>query len=700
MEKLIKPLRIVIIFITLVSVLSIYVVSLYDLQINRGDEFREMSKNNINSKTTVVASRGNIYDRNGKLLVGNKVINNVSINWSVLSASGKANEVILNLVRASESHGVSYIDSLPVSAGSPFEFTDMDETQIKYMDAYKEYHNLDSDISAVELMAHLRNTYRVDPSYSAADARSIVGIRFELEMRYAKPNLSPYVFAEDVNTNFVAVIGEKNYPGIEIEEFSMREYHTTYAAHILGTTGQISSDEVDRYVNELGYPNDAYVGKSGAEKYFEEYLHGTNGTQITTTNSDGAVIGVTTEKATDPGNDVYLSIDIGLQAVAETSLQNQMTAINSSRSSSQQKALKGAAVAMNVKTGQLLAMASLPSYNLDTYYEDYGRLSEDKLKPLLNRATSEIYSPGSIFKMTTAMAALCETNVTEHTTVNCTGTYTLGGTTFGCTATHGIIDLRKSIAQSCNYYYYTMASYMNNSTLAQYASMFGLGEATGIETGEATGIMDSKAYRQSAYDADPEGFTDRNAFGEDSVNHSTGEVLWYDGMTTNAAIGQGESRFTPLQMASYVSTIANRGVRNSATILNRIETYDGSATVLNQEPKVLNTIDVPGEYWDAIQQGMRGVTESGTGRTSVLHGYEIPLAAKTGTAQTSKTEDTNTSVFVCYAPYDDPEIALSVVIENGGAGSKSIQVAYELLQAYFSSDEINMAVVAENTLLG
>lgn len=697
MEKLIKPVRMFILFVILAGVLSIYVISMYDLQINHGDDYREMSQNNINTRSKVVASRGSIYDRNGILLVGNKVINNVIIKWSVLSARGNANGVILELVRAAENNNVAYNDSLPISSDSPFEYTEMTNTQTEYLDAYKEYHELDDNISSVELMAFLRNTYRMDPSYSADDARSIVGIRFELEMRYAKVSLPEYIFAEDVDSSFIAVIGEKDFPGIEVEESSVREYYTSYASHILGTIGKINDDEKVTYVDELGYPNNAYVGKSGVEKVFEAYLHGTDGSHITTTNSGGTVVGVTTEKAAEPGDDVYLSVDIDLQAVAETALQNRMTEINSGRTSSEKKAHKGAAVVMDVKSGEVLAMASMPTYNLSTYYDDYESLAKDKLKPLLNRATSEIYSPGSTFKMVTALAALSETNVTEYTPVDCKGVFKLGDGEFGCTGNHGAMDTRSSITKSCNFYYYTMATYMNSDILEQYASMFGLGESTGIELGESIGIMDGKTYRQSVYDDDPEAYV--SAF-DGGANEETGQINWYGGMTLNASIGQGESRFTPLQIASYVSAIANRGTRYRATVMNRIETYNRSETILSPEPEVMSAIDAPGEYWDAIQEGMRGVAETGTASTTDLHNYEIKVAAKTGTAQTNKTEDTNTSVFVCYAPYDDPQIAIAVVIENGGYGTESVPVAYEILKQYFSSNSIDMGIPEEDTLLG
>lgn len=697
MEKLIKPVRIFVVFAILSAVLSIYVISMYDLQINQGEEYLEMSQNNINTPTTVVASRGSIYDRNGIMLVGNKVVNNVTLKWSVMSATGNSGAIILDLVRSAEKNNVEYIDSLPITGDAPFEYTEMTATEEKYLDKYKEYRGLDADISAVELMAFLRKTYKIDPSYNAADARSIVGIRYELDMRYAEYSLPEYIFAEDVDTNFIAVIGEKNFPGVVVEESSVREYYTSYAAHMLGTIGKINGDEKALYVEEFGYPNDAFVGKSGVEKFFETYLHGTNGTEITTTNTSGTVIGVTTQEAAEPGDDVYLSIDIDLQAVAETALQKEMTDINSTRGSREKRAEKGAAVAIDVKTGEVLAMASIPTYNLSTYYDDFDSLSEDKLKPLLNRATSEIYSPGSTFKMVTAMAALSEGKVTEYAPVGCTGSYKLGDSTFGCTRSHGPMDTRSSITKSCNFYYYTMASRMDIDVLERYAEMFGLSQSTGIELGESLGIMDGRKYRQRLYDEDPEAYVSRN---ETGANEETGLINWYGGMSLNAAIGQGDSRFTPLQIASYVSTIANRGIRNKLTILNRIETYDGSKTVKSLETEVLSTVEAPDEYWNAIQEGMRGVTETGTASGSKLHNYEIKVAAKTGTAQTAKTEDTNTSVFVCYAPYDDPQIAIAVVIENGGAGTRSISVAYEMLKEYFASENIDMGVSEENTLLG
>lgn len=694
MEKLIKPIRIFLIFAVMSCLLIIYVVSLYDLQINQGDEFRAISQNNIVTRTAVEGSRGSIYDRNGKLLVGNTVINNITINWSVLSGSDNPNNVLLRLVRAAQERQVEYTDSLPVTADSPFKYENLTSTKSEYLDAYKEYYSLDENISAVELMAHLRTTYNVDPTYSAEDARCIVGIRYELDMRYAKKNLQSYIFAQDVDIDFIALIGEQQFPGIEVTESSGRAYYTTHASHILGTIGLLTSEDVATYVEQLGYPNDAYVGKSGVENYFESFLHGTNGTELTTTNSDGAVIGVSTETEAQPGDNVFLSIDIDLQAAAEISLQNKMTAINSTRKSNQKKATGAAAVVMSVDTGEVLTMASLPDYNIATFAQDYQNLAEDETKPLLNRATSETYAPGSTFKMVTAMAAMNEGYATPYTNVQCTGLFTLGGQTWRCMSTHGSQDIRSSITNSCNYYYYTMATYLNNSELiGKYAAMFGLGEPTGIELNEALGTMDTASYRQALYDANPDTF-----FGDVS---SDGKVVWYQGQTLNIAIGQGDSKFTPLQMASYVSTVANRGVRYSASLLNRIESYDGSETVKVHETQVASTMDnIPADYWDAIIQGMKGVTETGTGKSSVLHGYSVDLASKTGTAQTSSTDDSDTSLFVCYAPYDNPEIAIAVIIENGGSGGNSIQVAKDILDSYFSEDVEIGIITGENTLIG
>jgi len=693
MEKIVKPLRITIIFVLLALILTVYVIALYDIQIVQGEDYLEISQNNVTTSTTVEASRGDIYDRNGELLVSNKAINNITFNWTAMSMTGDANGIILALIRGAEAREIAYQDSLPITSDSPFTYTEMTETQEMRLKAYLTYNKLDEDTSAVEFMAYLRSTYKVDASYGGADARAIVGVRYELSLRYAIPSLPAYVFAEDVGTDFIAFVGENGLTGVEVTESSTRQYHTKYAAQILGTIGLMDEEETEKYAD---YPMNAYVGKSGIELLYESELHGTNGTQVTTVNADGAVVGVSTSKEAQPGNNVYLTLDIKMQEVAETALNNKINEINAGRSSGQNKATGGAVVVMDIQTGGVLTMASAPTYDLSTYSEEIASLSEDSNKPLLNRTIQQTYSPGSTFKMCTALTALSIGEINTVTTVSCTGLYHIGDYTYKCMGTHGAQNVVGALAYSCNYFFYDMANHLGSVTqLENIAAQLGLGQSTGIELYEEKGVMDGVTYRKALKASDPEYFAEvyGETYGEDEVN-------WYDGYTLNAAIGQGDSRFTPLQLAGYLCTIANNGTRLSATILEDIKTYDDSQVLYEQTTEVLNEVDAPDDYFTAIKQGMYESTQYGTSSSNIIKIDGVRLASKTGTAQTTAGDkDTDNSLFVCFAPYDDPQIAIVVVIEYGAAGSNSISVANDILDYYFTKGEVDDSVAGENTML-
>lgn len=685
MEKLVKPIRITIIFILLASVLSVYLVALYDIQIVKGEDYLEISQNNISTSSTVEASRGSIYDRNGELLVTNQAINNITFNWSTMLVSGDPNGTILTLIQGADARRVAYQDSLPITEDSPFEYTKMTDTQESQLSNYRTYYKLDEDTSAVELMAHLRNTYHVDASYSAADARLIVGVRYELDLRYAMPSMPAYVFAEDVDTSFIAFIGENGLTGVEVTKSSVRQYKTKYASQVLGTIGLMDETETVKYSD---YPMDAYVGKSGIELLYESELHGTNGTKVTTTNDNGAVVGETTTKDAQPGNNIYLTLDIKMQEVAETALNSKINEINAERTSSEAKATGGAVVVIDIDSGDVLTMASAPTYDLSTYSENIASLTEDENKPLLNRTIQQTYSPASTFKLCTALTALSEGVIAANSTVNCTQIYHIGNSKLRCMGYHNAQNVTGALAYSCNYFFYNTADNLSSVIqLEDYAAQLGLGQNTGIELYEEIGRMDGITYRNALKERDPEYFTSVYGDGE-----------WYDGNTLNAAIGQGDSQFTPLQLAGYISTIANSGTRNSATILKDIKTYDDAKVVYEQGVSVLNEVESADEYFEAIQQGMYESTQYGTSKSVVkIDGAKI--AGKTGTAQTTGDNDEDNSLFVCYAPYDDPEIAIVVVIEHGGAGSNSIGVASDILEYYFSKDEVDDSISGENTLL-
>lgn len=681
MEKNIKPIRIGLLIFFVMAVISIYIITLYDLQVIQGATYLDQSLNNTEQTSTVAASRGSILDRNGTVLVSDRACYNITIDRGGLTSSDNPGDVILRLVETARELDCEYTDSLPITSDATFEFTEMTDTQQTRLDAYIEYYGdeLSAGASAAELMAHMRSNYGVDPSYTAAEARTIVGVRFEVELRYIIGSLSAYVFAEDVGTDFLAIIGEQDFPGVRIVDSTVREYRTAYAAHILGRAGLMTAEEYDVYKDE-GYAMDAIVGKSGIEKIYESYLHGTNGKKVVTSDSSGSTIAVVDQEETEPGEDVVLTIDIGLQAAAETSLSAVMTKINSQRNSGEDRADAGAAVVLDIKSGEVLASASNPSFNLETYLEDYEALAEDKTSPLTNRATMGLYQPGSTFKMVTAMAALDTGRISANTTYTCNHSYKLGDRTFLCLGNHGTVNLGTAIAKSCNIYFYNLAEDLGVSTLVEYAEAFGLGSPTGLELTEAEGIIASPEYEEYLYE-------------------QTGDeyyTSWYTGQTLQAAIGQSYHQFTPMQMANYIATIANNGVRYSTTLLSEIQDSVTHETVYSEGPEILYTLDTDSGNFAAIQAGMLAVTQSGTS-SSLFSDLNVSVAAKTGTAQTNN--DTDDGIFVCYAPANDPQIAIAVVIEKGESGTNAGLVAKDILEYYFRSDSSSTGVSAENTLL-
>ncbi len=675
MEKIVKPFRLVLLFIAVSAIVVIYAAAIYELQIVRGDEYCEQSENSIVKTTALTAARGNILDRYGRLLVSNKVSHNITINRSQLLNSGDPNGQLMTLISEAEKNGVAYSDTLPVTS-PPFEYTEMSSSQRSRLDGYLEYFGLDEDISASDLMIFLKNHYGMDYTTNLADMRKIAGIRYELELRVIM-NIPDYVFAEDVDIDIISAVLEQGLAGVQVSDSYVRQYHTQYAAHLLGYTGKMDAKQYEVY-KELGYSMDAVVGQSGAEEAFEEYLHGTDGYITTKTDASGTVTGVINSVEAVAGENVYLTIDLDMQAVAERSLEKVVDEINAARDEGEQLADGAAAVVVDVKTGEALACASYPSYDISTFRQNYAELEEDPLNPMLNRATQGLYSPGSTFKMVTAFTGLRTGTISRYTTIEDRGKYTkydtYQPTCWIYPSSHGQVDVVTALENSCNYFFYWLGDIMKNQDIADTARSFGLGEKTGIEIGEYTGTVASAEYK------------------EENMKEQ-----WYPADSLQAAIGQSYNMFTPVQIANYVATIANGGTRYELHLLKSVKNYNYTENVYDQEPVVANRIDDENGYISILQQGMRAVAKTGTA-SSVFGNYPYSIAAKTGTVQLGK-ESTNNAVFVCYAPYDDPQIAIAVVVEKGGSGSDIMGVAEDILDYYFSSEKESGGLTWENTLI-
>lgn len=709
MGSKIKTSRVVAFGLVIALLIALCVGTLYQLQILNGAAYYDASQNNNVTYPAVKAARGNILDRYGRVLVSNRECYNLVINTTRLFGDevDDPNAVILEMVNIVEDSGAEFIDDLPITKSPPFEYTDMNDFQRTLLNAYFTRHGLDEDTTAVELMSYFRTRYDIDNTYSAEDMRKISAIRYALNVRYAI-NTSSYTFVEDASIDLISDIMGAVGSVIEVESSYVREYNTQYAAHLLGYIGAMTDVEQEQYMvgDNSGYNYDSMVGKDGVELAFESWLHGTDGKSRVTRNSEGTITSTVYEEDPVPGNHVYLTIDIQLQEAVERALENGIIALQLERDQENAEAIAngtpdevrediqgGAAVVVDVNSGNPLAIASYPTFDASQVYENYAEYLNAEYDPLYNRATMGAYAPGSTFKPLVALAALSENIINTETRIKCEGIfskYADQGYAPECwiytqeQLTHGNDNVSEAIRDSCNYFFYTIADMMGIDIMDEYAADFGLGESTGIEIAETTGNM-----------ANPD-------------NHLNYDVdAWVYGDTVQAGIGQSDSLFTPLQLAEYCAAIANGGTRYSASVLKSVRSFDYTRQLYSGETKVMSTVDSADYNWAAIQYGMYLMANDPNSSSFDVYqtlgyysynGERIGVAAKSGTSQLGEALSPN-SIFMCYAPYDDPEIAIAIVIERGASGAKAVNIAKDILDAYFSLSNPNNSAESENTLL-
>ncbi len=709
MGSKIKASRVVAFGLVIALLIALCVGTLYQLQILNGAAYYDASQNNNVTYPAVKAARGNILDRYGRVLVSNRECYNLVINTTRLFGDevDDPNAVILEMVNIVEDSGAEFIDDLPITKSPPFEYTEMTDFQRTLLNAYFDDHDLAEDTTAVELMSYFRTRYDIDNTYSAEDMRKISAIRYALNVRYAI-NTSSYTFVEDASIDLISDIMGAVGSVIEVESSYVREYNTQYAAHLLGYIGAMTDVEQEQYMvgDNSGYNYDSMVGKDGVELAFESWLHGTDGKSRVTRNSEGTITSTVYEEDPVPGNHVYLTIDIQLQEAVERALENGIIALQLERDQENAEAIAngtpdevrediqgGAAVVVDVNSGNPLAIASYPTFDASQVYENYAEYLSAEYDPLYNRATMGAYAPGSTFKPLVALAALSENIINTETRIKCEGIfskYADQGYAPECwiytqeQLTHGNDNVSEAIRDSCNYFFYTIADMMGIDIMDEYAADFGLGESTGIEIAETTGNM-----------ANPD-------------NHLNYDVdAWVYGDTVQAGIGQSDSLFTPLQLAEYCAAIANGGTRYSASVLKSVRSFDYTRQLYSGETKVMSTVDSADYNWAAIQYGMYLMANDPNSSSFDVYqtlgyysynGERIGVAAKSGTSQLGEALSPN-SIFMCYAPYDDPEIAIAIVIERGASGAKAVNIAKDILDAYFSLSNPNNSAESENTLL-
>ena len=700
-------------------VLLLYAVKLFDLQIIETDGKKDNTQV-YGTVTTVRAARGDILDRNGNVLVGNRASYDLVFNHYVIKSYSGTNDALLRLVQKCKELGIEYSDHFPITRERPFEYTltSFNTSWQNYFQLFMTDVSLDSDITAPLLLEKMRDRYEIPEDWSDEDARAVIGFRYEFDLR-GITNLPTYTFIEDVSDEHLSALLELNTPGLVVESSTVREYHTKYAAHVLGYLGAMDSKEWE--VNkELGYSMDAMVGKSGFEQAFETYLHGIDGTRYDEVNRQGATTKSYYTKEPVAGNNVETTLDITIQQVAEEALEDVMLwavdpeqNVKAQTSDKEGADAQGAAViVMECKTGNILACASYPTYDLANMMDKdvWAGINADPLKPLFNRAFGAEYPPGSTFKMCTLIAAMSNKYTSAESgkigefilpyggTITDKGVYDKhAGFAPACLfwttnkATHGKIDGVKALAYSCNYFFYELGDNMTWQMVDETAAKLGLGEPTGIELVEKTGYRNNPERKAQVY-------TGVNA------NFAAGDRIL-------GAIGQGENRFTPMQLAVYVSTLANKGTRMKATFLSRVVSSDYRTLIKENEPEIVSQMDLDWQTVETYMNGMREVITTPGGTADKYFGgpddlypevwplaKEVTVYAKTGTAEHA-SGGSDHGAFVCFAHRNDetePDIAIAIFGEKIAHGSSLGPVAEQILLTYYEMDAASEVTAFEN----
>ena len=662
--------NIITIIVYLIGILLL--LQLFNLQIVHGQEYRETSNTKLTRESILKADRGSIRASSGTLFAGAEAQYSVVL-YKTKVNNENLNNTILNVLNVLSTNGDSYVDNFLIDI-NPYRFKLSEEESQK---KWKKANNIDEDATAEEAFNYFKNKYEIKTD-NVEDARKIMAIRYEISYK-GYSNTKSIEIAENISEKSMLELNEKNseFAGVEIVSEPVRVYPLgKTASHIIGRIGQIEESELEG--NEDIYDQNDIIGKAGIEYTFEKYLKGTDGIKQIDMDVDGTTTGEYISKEAVSGSDIILTIDSKLQAVTEEALKNNIEKIASGGFGKSYPADAGAAVVMNVKTGEVLAMASYPDYDPSSFVngidtETWNYYINGDTKPLENKAISAMYSPGSTFKMATAIAGLQEGKITTTETIRDTGVYKKYNSSWKCwnTSGHGRIAVSDAIKKSCNYFFYELGDRLGIDTLAKYAYYLGLGHKTGIELkGEISGVLASNKIAEQE------------------------NRVWNPGETISAAIGQSYNTFTPIQMAKYVSMIANRGKKLDVTIVKSVVNSDGSEVSRDEyENEIHQKLGLENDdseemtfdekNIDAILEGMRGVTsESGGTAYSIFQGFNIEVGGKTGSAQTGVKDKTN-AWFVGFAPFDDPEIAIVVFVRNGGHGNYTAEVARDVIAQYF-----------------
>lgn len=644
---------------------------LYDMQIVHGKDYLYSAGKTGTRTVDVAAARGEILDRNGNELVVNVISRNIVFDKAYMR-DADINNIVLRLCNLLEKNGEAWKDRLPIFMDENGEYQ-FEEGRTSAIQSIISDCRLQSYATAQNCVDALVTKYECE-QYTKEEALKIISVRNQMRAEDYSFKY-PYTFAEDISDETVAVIMENHaaFGFVSIVNTTDRAYpEGDVAPHVVGRSGAINAEQYAQ-LKDQGYKITDIIGQFGIESAMEKLLRGVSGTREITIGSTGAVIDVNDIVQPQAGNSVYLTIDMEFQRKVQAALKSNIEkVIEESRGQESEGAActGGAAIVMNVNSGAVLAMASYPTFDLSTYVEQLGILASDNVgTPLVNRATMGAYPPGSVMKPAVALAGLAENVVTANEKIRCTHIYQrFLPEQFRCLGYHGNIDVRYGLQVSCNIYFYETSYRLGIDTMNEYCRRLGLGVNTGIEIGEGRSILAGRQYRES-------------------IGSTMG---WFPGDTIQAAIGQSDNLFTPVQMASYISTIANGGTRYQAHLVKKVMTYDRNTVVVadqDENPTVVESLtDIDAGIYKTVQAGMRQAVLGGS-VSSILSNYPIALAGKTGTAQASSGADHG--LLAVYGPYEEPEICVVVVLEHGGHGYSAAPAVRDIMNAYFGLEEEN-----------
>ena len=657
----------------------LYGLRLIFLQLVNGDDFKSQATNTTDYKFTVTAARGDIVDSRGERIATSVTGYNVVLN-KLLMGDEDLDGMLQKIVELLRANGENWNDTLLISqpdAAGNYTFTaEAGSTRDqKALAAMKDNLGLQQYATANDVMEKLVEDYDL-ASYPLSWQRTLGGIHYEMQLQ-AFSNVNNFIMAENVSEATVATIKEHSLslPGVEIVETSTRSYEqSTVLPHVLGRVGKITAEkwkvtdengQTTYPLREKGYNMNDIIGISGLESAYEDELRGKDGVETITRNSDGVIVDTALTTVPEPGHTVQLTIDSRFQKAVDKALAENIDMINRVYNTGSMKAAAGAAVVLDVKDGSVLAASNYPSFDQNLYATQYSEYSADESLPLFNRALQGLYTPGSTFKPAVAIAALDTGLINRYSTVNCTRVYTYYKDYRPKCTQHGHgngpIDVVNAIKWSCNIFFYDVGRRLTSDVYDAYAYKLGLGQRTGVEVSEATGHLTTK--------------NDSN---------------YMESLDIQAAIGQGNTVVTPVQLATYAATIANRGTRYRTHFVKAILDSNTGEVLQETQPEVMDVIEDKGETFDLIQQGMIGVSQT----IPVLASYPYTIACKTGTPQRSEgyyvgstyKHYTNTTM-IAYGPTEDAQIAIGIVVEYGGGGARAGNLMADIFNAYFAMQD-------------